>query len=288
MRIYCPKCQAGYEVNENLIPEAGRRLRCGSCGEIFHFDKSGASEILTPAAEAPSAVQDAGRGETQDYLPAEAEVTTEPETAQSDESAPEVAEEKKSALEAATPEVDMKEIFERLTEQSEHLFQEEQKLPRKQRFWLRLKTMLGLNRKFNFRLIGLIAAAGILMVMYTYRYEIVRAVPFMNGIYRAAGIRAKIPGEGLEFQNINWNYSDNDGHRILEVKGFINNPTKRDIDIPVVHVELLDKDTVLLQSINQKPTVASLKADSRVALSIVVKTPSPTAKYVYLTFIDAD
>lgn len=286
MRIYCPKCQAGYEVDEALIPEAGRKLRCGNCKEIFYFDRTGMSTSVAAEEAVPQPVSE--------------EVVPEPETnaeeptavvgpaAESEAAAETEPEVKISALEAATPEVDMKDIFERLSEQSEHLFQEEQKLPWHKRFLLRLKTMLGLNSKFHLKLVGWVAAVGVLMAMYIYRYEVVRTVPFMNGVYRAVGIRAKIPGEGLEFQNINWNYSDNDGNKVLEVKGFINNPTGRDLEIPVVHVELLDKNTVLLQSINQKPTLESLKADSRVALSIVVKAPSPTAKYVYLTFIDAD
>lgn len=263
MRIYCPKCQMGYEVDETLIPEEGRRLRCSNCKEVFRFDRSGMSESV-PMTAVKKDGADAEEGVTESQPKPAAE--PEPEEAQ----------------------VDMKDIFERLSEQSERLFQEEKKLPWNKRLLLQLKTMLGLNRKFNFKIIGTAFGVFLLLLMYNYRYEIVRAVPFMNGVYKAVGIRARIPGEGLEFQNINWNYIDSNGNRVLEVKGFINNPTKREIDIPVVHVELLDKDTILLQSINQKPAVTVLKPDSRVAIGIIIKAPSPTAKYVYLTFIDAD
>ena len=273
MHIYCPKCHTGYNVDEALIPEEGRRLRCSSCKEVFRFDRTGMSESVPPAdwekGDEEVVAGAAGEGEEEGGIGGDLSAAAQ-------------------VVENAAPEIDMKEIFERLSEQSEKLFQAEQKLPWQQRLLLQLKTMLGLNRKFNLKFWGMAAAVVLLLGMYSYRYEIVRTLPFMNWFYRAAGIRAKIPGEGLEFQNINWNYIDSNGSRVLEVKGFINNPTTREIEIPIVHVELLDKNTILLQSINQKPSIKLLKPDSRVAIGIVIKTPSPTAKYVYLTFIDVD
>ena len=269
MHIYCPKCHMGYEVDEALIPEEGRRLRCSNCSEVFKFDRSGISESVLPTASE----------ENEEHL--------QKEPLLADKLQDENKKEQEDVSSQKMPEVNIKDIFERLSEQSEKLFQAEQKLPWHKRFLLQIKTMLGLNRRFNLKIVGSVVAVVLLIFMYNYRYEVVRSLPFMNGIYRVFGIRAKIPGEGLEFQNINWNYRDNNGGRLLEIKGFINNPTLKDIDIPVVHMELLDKDTVLLQSINQKPTVKILKPDGRIAIGIIIKSPSPTAKYVYLTFIDA-
>ena len=57
MRIYCPKCHMGYEVDESLIPEAGRRLRCSNCKEIFRFDRNGASESVVQTAPEPDGEQ---------------------------------------------------------------------------------------------------------------------------------------------------------------------------------------------------------------------------------------
>ena len=273
MHIFCPKCHMGYEVDESLIPEEGRRLRCSNCLEVFKFDRSGMSEsVLSSVATEEN--DDVKRG-----------ASTEPLLA--DKLKNEIEKDLQDAVLQEMPEINIKEVFERLAEQSEKLFQEEKKLPWHKRLLLQLKTMLGLNRRFNFKFITFVGTTVLLIFMYNYRYEIVRTAPFMNGVYRMLGIRAKIPGEGLEFQNVNWNYRDVNGGRILEIKGFISNPTKKDIDIPVVHVELLDEETILLQSINQKPTVQTLKPDGRLAIGVIIKTPSPTAKYVYLSFIDA-
>ena len=282
MQIYCPKCHMGYEVNENLIPATGRRLRCGNCKEIFKFDRDGMSESVAQTESLPLPDNE------ENNLSSSAETSAPENEAEDNANTETVSTEETKAQNETTPAIDIKDVFERLSAQSEKLFEAEQKLPWQQRLLMQLKTMLGLNRKFNLKIITAVIAVLSLVMLYNYRYEIVRSIPFMNGVYRLAGIRAKIPGEGLEFQNINWNYIDVGNGKVLEVKGFINNPTQRNIDIPTVHVELLDKDTILLQSMNQKPSVATLKPDSRIAVGVIVKNPSPTAKYVYLTFIDVD
>ena len=122
--------------------------------------------------------------------------------------------------------------------------------------------------------------------LYNNRYDVVRKVPFMNGIYKVLGIKAKIAGEGLEFQNITWDYVIDEGVKKLEVKGFINNVTTDTIDIPIVHVEILDKETSLLQSFNRELKDSKISSTGRIPLQVVVENPAPTAKYVYLTFID--
>lgn len=280
MQIYCPKCHMGYEVNENLIPATGRRLRCGNCKEIFKFDRDGVSESVAQTESLPD--------NEENNLSSSAETSAPENEAEDNANTETMSTEETKAQNETAPAIDIKDVFERLSAQSEKLFEAEQKLPWQQRLLMQLKTMLGLNRKFNLKIITAVIAVLSLVMLYNYRYEIVRSIPFMNGVYRLAGIRAKIPGEGLEFQNVNWNYIDVGNGKVLEVKGFINNPTQRNIDIPTLHVELLDKDTILLQSMNQKPSVATLKPDSRIAVGVIVKNPSPTAKYVYLTFIDVD
>ena len=39
MIIECPKCQKKFELNESLIPETGRLLQCGKCGNKWHYIK---------------------------------------------------------------------------------------------------------------------------------------------------------------------------------------------------------------------------------------------------------
>tara|TARA_B100001121_G_C18352367_1_gene463091 strand:- start:65 stop:520 length:456 start_codon:yes stop_codon:yes gene_type:complete len=39
MIITCPSCQKKFELNDNLVPESGRTLQCGSCNHKWFFEK---------------------------------------------------------------------------------------------------------------------------------------------------------------------------------------------------------------------------------------------------------
>jgi len=40
MIINCPHCDKSFEVEESLIPERGRLLKCGSCDQTWFFNKN--------------------------------------------------------------------------------------------------------------------------------------------------------------------------------------------------------------------------------------------------------
>ena len=45
MIIICPSCKKKFELNEDLIPDAGRLLKCGSCEEIWFYNKNDQSNL---------------------------------------------------------------------------------------------------------------------------------------------------------------------------------------------------------------------------------------------------
>tara|TARA_B100001057_G_scaffold112748_1_gene110928 strand:+ start:51 stop:521 length:471 start_codon:yes stop_codon:yes gene_type:complete len=54
MIIICPCCDKKFEVDENLIPNKGRLLKCGSCDHTWFFDKNkeinnGSKEVISPS-----------------------------------------------------------------------------------------------------------------------------------------------------------------------------------------------------------------------------------------------
>ena len=54
MIIICPAGDKKFEVDENLIPEKGRLLKCGSCDETWFFNKNkeinnGIKDIVSPS-----------------------------------------------------------------------------------------------------------------------------------------------------------------------------------------------------------------------------------------------
>ena len=45
MIIVCPSCRKKFDLDENLIPEKGRLLKCGSCDQTWFFNKNDNTQI---------------------------------------------------------------------------------------------------------------------------------------------------------------------------------------------------------------------------------------------------
>lgn len=323
MRIYCPKCYAGYEINERLIADKSRKVACCNCGEVFVADEllfdigfAGKTEdeqfafeqlheamvteenvVATKQMDEDGPIAEAAETTDEKSFDTIVEETVpEMSNAESDEkniageTAQDVgpADEKDEDAAGADEEesVDLEKIFERLSEHTSRLLAEEKKLPFYEKIWLQIKNILGFHFKIKWIYVTIFVLVFVSLSLFNNRYQIVRELPFLNAVYRAFGIKAKIPGEGLEFQNINWEFLEEGKDSRLEIKGFVYNQTDKDIDIPTVHVEILDKDTVLLQSQNRKIEETSAGPQEKIPLNLAIDSPAPTAKYVYLTFID--
>ena len=51
MIIVCPSCGKNFEVDEKLIPDKGRLLKCGSCNQTWFFNKNENAEIKSSTNE---------------------------------------------------------------------------------------------------------------------------------------------------------------------------------------------------------------------------------------------
>tara|TARA_Y100000741_G_C18069623_1_gene483989 strand:+ start:89 stop:559 length:471 start_codon:yes stop_codon:yes gene_type:complete len=45
MIIICPSCKKKFEIDDALIPDKGRLLKCGSCNETWFFNKNKQSDL---------------------------------------------------------------------------------------------------------------------------------------------------------------------------------------------------------------------------------------------------
>ena len=272
MLLYCPKCNTGYAIEPDLIPEKGKKMRCAKCGEIWHCTR-----------------EDLVEEHFEETLPAEgkeviaaavASVEAETETPVAGEDAsPAVAEENPVPAEAA-----ITDIFARLSTQTEELFKQEQTQAKPKRLWVKAKHLTGLDHPGTLKYYLLLLATIIGLVLFAARFDLVRRFPSVEKFYNAVGIEARIVGEGLEFQNIVRNEYEEDYVRKLEIKGFIVNTNPFKVEMPLIHVEVMDKDTNILQSINDKAPIASLEPDGRMAFRIVINQPSALTKFILLTF----
>ena len=181
MRIYCPKCKTGYEIDGDLIPEEGKKLRCSYCQTVFTATKAD----LREEPNFPELKKQAKPDESETAEVTDGATDTSPEKTVDDEV--------------------MKGIFQRLSTQTENLFEAEKKVPLGKKIISKVKRSLGLKYKVN-RYLSLAAIVAFLgLILYNYRFDIVRTLPFMNNIYAAVGVRAwafapKFPGKGWLFK----------------------------------------------------------------------------------------
>lgn len=277
MLLYCPKCNTGYDIEPGLIPEKGKKMRCAKCGEIWYCTPK--DLIEPPLNEAPSSSE-------KDLLDQVlTEVSTHPDNTETSETKLLPEENDVEVSQSVEPgEAVITDIFARLSTQTEELFKQEQTQAKPKRLWMKIKHLLGLDHPgtLKYYLLGLVLLVALLL--FGVRFDLVRRFPAAEKIYNAVGIEARIVGEGLEYQNVVRNEYEEDYIRKLEIKGFIVNTNPFKVDMPLIHVEVMDKDTNILQSINDKAPIATLEPDGRMAFRIVINQPSPLTKFILLTF----
>lgn len=277
MLIRCPKCSVSYDIGTTVIPAEGRKMRCSQCGETWVCLPQDLYEEQEEKVE-----------ETEENIPASSETDSQLKTEENIQEGPEetATTESTEKEEERLPEgkKEMQEIFARLETQTESLFEYEKNLPPHVKIWHRIIQVFGLHRRRNRQMLGGISVILVLLLLFYLRYDIVRAAPFMEKAYAALNIESVIPGEGLEFQNITRNEYEEDYVNKMEIRGFITNITDETINIPVLRIEMLDKNVQPLQVIYQEPPVQRVIAGSKVAFRVIVSKPSSFSKYVYMTF----
>ena len=180
----------------------------------------------------------------------------------------------------------MDDIFKRLSEQSEALAQKESARPTPEKVWGCICKNTGLLNKTNRRYFYFLLFLIFVLLMYYFRYEIVRTAPFMEKAYAVLNIKSKILGEGLEFKNVSRRTYEDDYVTKMEIKGFIVNNTDKMLEIPTVKLEVMDEKAMVLQTQTTPPPAKYIKENGRVAFSVTVTKPSPLSKYIYLTFTE--
>lgn len=283
MLIYCPKCKTGYEIEADVVPEQGRRLRCAVCKKVFKCmpeDLIDGSKLRTAEFTEEEKKHLDEQGHLQDDVVEDSPVKNTEENWEE-----EVVGAKKTLDDLASDNQYVKDIFQRLSVETENLFEADKNEDSRHKVWYRIKKALGIVNPKN--LLYYLYAILIFLALFLYyaRYEVVRTLPQMAQIYQSLGIEAIVPGEGLEFQNVVRREFEDDYVPKIEVKGFIANKMDVSIDIPKIKVELLDKDGKVIQSEIFDSVIPLVTAKAKVPFSHIISRPSPLSKYIYLTFI---
>ena len=302
MLINCPNCNASYEVNPDIIPQNGRKLRCSSCREVFwcnpHDIENPAKKIDEAKVQSSESSLEEVKTESSDVFVSENNIASE-ESVVEENSISNESEENTNNQESANPQndletdneeenidddINMQDIFQRLSMQSDEITQKEQKMNPVQKLFNKFLVMIGWHRKTNRIIISSVLGLFAILFLLFFRVEITRSLPFMNVIYSAIGLDAQIAGEGLEFSNVTRREYEVDDIPQMEIRGFIDNKTPYNVYADLLHVEVLDKDGAIVQQQNNPLPVQTFVPNVRVPFSVVIVKPSALGKYIVVTF----
>lgn len=269
MKIYCPQCHTCYSIEKGLIPPDGKTLRCSRCGKVWTCYHSDMEEEIAPEdSEAP---QNVIANEDDSLISTPAGETSSPK------------EEDTQPL--PLPEDEMNAIFSRLKDENSKLDTEMENLSPAKKIFPRIKKLLGWNSYLTIFIELFVIILIIGLSIFGNRYELVRRFPQTEVIFKQLGIPAKIVGEGLEFQNIVRSYDSKEQPRLLTIKGYIYNTTNKELSIPTILINIMDKDGEMMLQDSQKIETDISKAQSRTAFTLQTKIPL-NAKYIVLTFTE--
>jgi predicted Zn finger-like uncharacterized protein len=121
-------------------------------------------------------------------------------------------------------------------------------------------------------------------VFFHGRYVITKYIPVTKYVYNVLRIPAVIAGEGLEFKNVTKREYEEDYERKMEVKGFIVNKTEDSIELPLIYIELLDKEGGFLQKQIAEASIDNLTPGASTGFTVTIDSASRFAKYIVTSF----
>lgn len=274
MKVYCPKCNTCYSIEAGLLPADGRKLRCSRCQEVwmcYHSNLKDDDDVIEQNNNTAPQTLSANEAET---------IIT---NAEKDKDAPlELSEED---AELPIPENEMNLIFSRLKSEHSKIDSEIKKLPPLKQNLPKIKKLLGWNSYFTISVEIFTILLICLLSLFAYRYELVRKIPQAKFIFDQFNIPCVIVGEGLEFQNIVRSFDSPKEPRLLSIKGYIYNSTAKELQIPKILINIMDKDAESILQTTKELNEKSLHTHSTLAFTLKEKIPL-TAKYIEITFTE--
>ena len=124
---------------------------------------------------------------------------------------------------------------------------------------------------------GLFIARDAILAFESQWPEVVR-------IYRLATFSPEPLGAGLSIRGVKSDRGEEEGVKILEVRGLLLNTDKKARAVPLIHVALYDANEEEVQSRVIEPVKKTLMPGESIDFRVVLKTPHPTARKLEVTF----
>lgn len=261
MRLDCPSCAAGFEVNPKVLEPNGRTVRCAACRTTW----------FVPAPELVLA-----EGEAEPVAVPVPEVTA-ADRADHD------------ARRAAHPPVPDEELVQVEDAPSTVPGRDDEPAPvapAAPRRKTVVSAMPGLRARERRMPLGLVAVLlmAVLILGIVSRDSIVRAAPELASLYAAIGFPVNL--RGLEFQNIRTRQEIQDGIAVLAIEGEVENVANRAVELPRVRLAVLGDNGVELYAWTALLPRSILYPHERVPFRSRLASPPAAGKEIMVRFLN--
>jgi predicted Zn finger-like uncharacterized protein len=279
MIITCPNCQTRYQVANDTIGSAGRKVQCANCQTAWQATPEFPRAAVKPrivANRSLSGGEDDRLIEAMDEAGLDAIFAAEERRLAAQTEATNAAEWQEEVNPVPPPKPKAAIPDSRLTSKQQRDFS-------RRRDDLIASLPFAKVRR-TLRLVGLTSLACLVAGGIYFRTEIVRQFPDLNGFYQSLGLGVNVIG--LEFRDVNTLLALKDGHDVMMIDAKIESVSRRRVEVPQVVVTLLDANEEALYEWSVRPDVADLAPGEVVKFETQLASPPPMAERVKLTFIN--
>ncbi len=285
MHIICPECHTEYSLNDAFSNNPSAKVRCVKCRHVWQPRFVEEPETTTSAddnkwlmAEAVDSVKN-----TSEIIPEGQPVSGTPFDAEPHNTIEAFSFDSAYETEDASENQDI--------EPDINIESEDMPIPESvMNFNLDTNDSLAEKKIFSLKMSAkkIVILAFILTVgtgLWFGRFSLTETFPALGSVYGLFGIDAKIPGLGLEFQNVSQKMIIEDDVNMLEISGNVFNPTEKSKPLPPIKVGLLDASGHEIQEQAETLPVTEIAPKASVPFIVKISSPSAVASNIEITFV---
>jgi len=250
MIITCPHCQTKYQVTFDAIGSAGRKVQCAHCHQAWQQGPLDAPPNPPVAETVLGALEEDALDE--------------------------------AFAAAAGADPGSAERMQQVAEKAEMASQRQQQRQFNRRQNAVAARLPHARLRRTARLLGIVALAGTVGLLFFGRVEMVRRYPAMAGLYENIGLPINVVG--LDFEDVQTLHTLQDGKDLLLVSAEVIGLEAEPVPVPPVVVTLLDGGGSAIYEWSLTPSAHELKAGERAIVETQLTEPPDGASQVRLSF----